>query len=313
MRLTEAIEQLAIATRADGRSVRTVDSYRQKLASLVVFLGDVPIEQVTVNDLRAWIASLMDRATLYPGTDKERAGGLSLFTIAGHIRSMKRLFNWLESEGTIEVNPARRIRTPQPKRKEPKGILWSDFLALLKTTEGGTVIDVRDRAVIMFLFDTACRVAGLTGLTVDDIDIDHRRALVLEKGDKSRAVFFTDWTAQALTRWLEVRPSGRGPWLFTSFKGQSDKFTARGVSHMLTRRAKRAGVTGPCNPHAFRHGFARHYLTSGGNLGTLSDIMGHSDVSVTKSFYGIFSRDELQREHDKYSPLAGLEGGENGE
>ena len=313
MLLSEAIEQLAIATRADGRSTRTVDSYRQKLAGLVRFLGDVPIEGVTTADLRAWIAHLMDRATLYPGTDKARSGTLSPFTIAGHIRSMKRLFNWLESEGVIDVNPAKRIKTPRPRRKEPKGILWSDFLALLKTTEGGTVIDVRDRAVIMFLFDTACRVAGLVGLTVDDIDIDHRRALVLEKGDKARAVFFTEWTAQALTAWLEVRPQDRGVWLFTSFKGQSDKLTARGVSHMLTRRAKRAGVTGPCNPHAFRHGFARHYLTSGGNLGTLSDIMGHSDVSVTKAFYGVFSRDELQREHDKYSPLAGLEGGENGE
>lgn len=74
MLLSEAIKQFAIATRADGRSIRTVDSYRQKLAGLVTFLEDMPIEQVTINDLRAWIAHLMDRTTLYPGTDKERSG-----------------------------------------------------------------------------------------------------------------------------------------------------------------------------------------------------------------------------------------------
>jgi len=311
MLLSEAIEALAIATRADGRSARTVDSYRQKLAGLVAFLGDVSIEGVTTDNLRAWIASLMDRATLYSGTEKERAGSLSPFTIAGHVRAMKRLFNWLESEGVIDVNPARRIRTPQPKRKEPKGILWPDFLSLLETCKGGNLIDLRDRALIMFLFDTACRIGGLCGLRVQDVDLERRCALVLEKGDKSRPVFFTDWTAQALTSWLEVRPSDRGPWLFVSL-GKADGLTARGVSHMLRRRAKRAGIKGPCNPHAFRHGFAKHYLTSGGNLGTLCDIMGHSDVSVTKAFYGVFSRDELQREHDKYSPLAGLDGGENG-
>jgi site-specific recombinase XerD len=126
-------------------------------------------------------------------------------------------------------------------------------------------------------------------------------------------VFFHEPTARALVAWLEIRPQDKGDWLFTSFGGKSDKLTTRGVSHMLMRRGKRAGCKGSHNPHAFRHGFARHFLRDGGDLGALCDILGHSDVAVTKAFYGIYTTDDLQEKHDRHSPLATLGGGINGD
>ena len=60
MKLTEAIEALCIATKVNGRSPRTVDGYREKLGYLLAFLGDVAVESITVDDLRRFIASLMD-------------------------------------------------------------------------------------------------------------------------------------------------------------------------------------------------------------------------------------------------------------
>ena len=73
---------------------------------------------------------------------------------------------------------------------------------------------------------------------------------------------------------------------------------------MLRRLARKAGITGPVNPHSFRHGFAREYLLSGGDLATLADLLGHSDVQVTWQSYAIFRTSELQAKHDKHSPIA---------
>jgi len=73
---------------------------------------------------------------------------------------------------------------------------------------------------------------------------------------------------------------------------------------MLQRRAEQAGIEGAVNPHGFRHGFAKHYLLSGGDLGTLADILGHSSVEVTKTYYGIFTIQELQEKHRRHSPIA---------
>ena len=307
MLLTEAIEALCIATRVNGRSARTVESYRQKLMPLLTFVGNVPVEMITVDDLQRYIADLMDPRTLYAGHPSHRQveGTLSPFTVASHVRACRRLFNWLVEEDRIETSPMRRIRTPQPKRREPKGIIRQDFLALLETTEGGSLDDLRDRAIIFFLADTGCRVGGLCGLQVQDVNLGDRLAVLTEKGEKTRLVPFTKTTVQAIQDWLEVRPQDKGPALFVGLGNRAkDTLSRNGVETMLKRRAKRAGITGPVNPHAFRHGFARDFLLDGGDLGTLADLLGHTSVLVTKEFYGIFTIQELQVKHDRHSPVA---------
>ncbi len=313
MLLTEAIEALAIATRADGRSSETVGGYRRKLKPLVAFLGDVPVEEVTTGDLRRCIVHLMERTTRWSHHPKlrERAGGLSPFTVAGHVRAIKRLFNWLKGEGMIESSPTRKIRTPRPKRREPKGVAMDDFLALLATTEGGSVADRRDRAILLFLADTGCRVGGLCNLQVRSLDLEAGLAVIVEKGDKTRLVPFNPPTAEALRAWLEVRSQDQGPWLFVSLGPKArGRLSPGGVAQMLKRRAQRAGVKGPVNPHAFRHFFAREFLMNGGDLATLADLMGHSSVEVTKASYAIFTVQELKEKHRRHSPVARILGGD---
>lgn len=288
MELSEAIKALLVATRADGRTERTIAAYREKLGHLVTYLGDVAVESITVDDLRAFIASQMSR--------------LSPFTVASRVGAVKRLFNWLESEGRIEVNPGRRIKRPQPRRKEPKAINLADVKALLKTAKGESLADVRDRAIILFLFDTGCRAGGLCGLRIDDLHLEAGLALVYEKGGKSRFVMFTPQTAEALRAWLALRPEG-GQAVFMGLKRKM-ALTPSGVWQMLQRRAEKVGIEGSVNPHAFRHGFARFYLLDGGDLGTLADLLGHSSVEVTKAFYGVFTFQELQEKHRQHSPIA---------
>jgi site-specific recombinase XerD len=308
MLLSKAIERLLTATRADFRSDRTIEFYRSELAPLVAFLGDVPVESITIDHLRRYIADLMEERTLHAGrsTRKPHRGKLSPWTIKARIRTMKRLFSWLEQEGHLDNNPTRRIRTPQIKRKEPRGISRSDFLALMETTGAGTVADLRDRSILLFLLDTGARIAGLCGLRIDDLDLEQGLATVIEKGDKVRFVMFSPTTAKALRDWLEVRPEYKAPWVFIGL-GNASKGALKpnGVAQMLRRRAKRAGCKGPTNPHSFRHGFARHFMLNGGDLASLSRIMGHSDVKITADYYALYTFSELQEKHKKHGPFGG--------
>ena len=80
---------------------------------------------------------------------------------------------------------------------------------------------------------------------------------------------------------------------------------------MLRRRAKQADVEGRANPHSFRHALAREYLMDGGDLASLSDLLGHSSVEVTKKSYAVFSVAELQAKHARHSPVARLLGENN--
>jgi len=290
---------LCVATRANGRSPRTVDAYAEKLSHLVAYLEDPPIEGVTLADLRAFVADQWDR-------------DLSPFTVASRVRSLKRLCNWAVAEGILPDNPAARIETPRPKRQKPKGIATADLVALIETMDGGSVYDLRDKALTFFLADTGARVGGVCGLRVQDIDLDAGLATVTEKRGKTRFVCFTEPTAEALRAWLRVRPTDKGPWVFVGLGARAKgALTRSGVLQMLKRRAKRAGIEGPVNPHAFRHAFPRHFLLDGGDLGTLSELMGHEGVEITKEYYAIFTVKELQEKHRKHSVIGQRFGGQD--
>jgi site-specific recombinase XerD len=315
MLLVEAIEMFLLALRADGRSEATVESYHRKLDQLVAFLGNIPVAKITVNDLRRYVVHLRNQTTRWSDHPnlEEKEGGLSPFTIHSYITHMKRLFSWLEEEEEIEVNPARRIKNPQPKRREPKAIEMQDLLRLLATTEGESEADLRDRAAILMLADTGCRVGGLCGLQVGDLDLENRLAVVIEKGAQTRKVPFSAPSAEALVNWLKVRPQDQGPWVFVSLGNKAEGQLSPGaVGQMLKRRAQQVGIEGLVNPHSFRHAFAREFLMNGGDLGSLSDLLGHKGVEVTKDFYAIYLFQELQEKHRRHSPVARLFGdGEN--
>jgi len=124
------------------------------------------------------------------------------------------------------------------------------------------------------------------------------RAIVHEKGSRARTVFLQRRTCQALRSYVGTRKAGP---VFLARAGKRLRYD--GIYQLLKRLAARAGVTEKWNPHNWRHGAARGMLRRGANLAQVSQILGHSDVSVTVRFYGSFVDDELAACHSKYTWL----------
>lgn len=309
MRVSEAVEQLLLATEAAGYSDHTVKFYRSKLKPLVAFLAEKPVEDVTTDDLRSFVASQRRRNTRWDNhpNKRQKRGGLSEATIAGNVRAAKRLFRFLEEEGVIDANPAARLKQIKLRRGEPKAASLEDLPKLLDLLAGQDKLSKRNRALLLVLIDTACRVGGLSRLRVQDVDVDAGRVYLHEKGNKGRYAFITPCTRDAVLDWLEVRPEDGGDYLWVTLGSQGrGQLTTQGVRELLRRLKKRAAIQGPINPHAWRHAFAREYLLNGGDLASLADIMGHADVMVTHHSYAIFLQDELKAKHALHSPLARL-------
>jgi len=106
---------------------------------------------------------------------------------------------------------------------------------------------------------------------------------------------------------MRARPFPDAETVFTSIR-DGHGMTGFTVIQLLKRMAKRAGVNGRVNPHAFRHAFAREFILNGGDIGTVSQILGHSQILVTKQFYAVFSTEELKGEDHRYSPVSHLNG-----
>ena len=72
--------------------------------------------------------------------------------------------------------------------------------------------------------------------------------------------------------------------------------SGNGVYQMLQRLAKKAGVK-RFNPHSFRHAWARRALRNNLDLGSVSQILGHTSIKVTHEFYGFWDEGELPERH----------------
>ncbi len=155
----------------------------------------------------------------------------------------------------------RMIEPPRLPRRYPHGIEAADVERLLAAIDTDTRLDRRDQAIILFLWDTGLRASKLCGLEMHDLDLVQRRALIRNgKGEKDRYIPFDLRAKEALVAWLGVRGEPNCDHVFVNRRG--NPLTRRGLSALLHRRWVKAGVEGPCNPHAFRHGFAVAYWTT---------------------------------------------------
>lgn len=300
MKLRDALDDFSLANRANGLKPATIRWYDSLLKSLLDAFPDTDLESLTTKMLRQYIVDLLVRRERYVDAPQRptQAGGLSEASVAGHIRAMHSFFAWGAEEYGID-NPMKRIKYKRYTPK-PKAISSADFVRLfdgvLDTPSG-----MRDRALLAFLADTGCRVGGLLSLSLDHLDLKQRRALVREKGNIERIVFFTNYTSRLLTLWLAVRHSDSSQ-VFCSFK-TGKPLTVSGVHQLLKRLKQRAKVQGRINPHSFRHRFAIAYLQNGGDLASLAKLLGHTDISTTAMYYAVFSQDELAAMHEKFTPM----------
>ena len=291
MKLSEAADLFYLSMRT-VRASSTILWYEKKLNSLIDFLRDPEIESISQFDLERFRGSL-DRPSLALG----RGGKVSRYTVHGYVRALKRFFTWCRFRRLLRDSPAEFLEKPKLPKQPRKGILPEDADKMLSIAEQNSK---RDYAMLMFR-DTGCRAGGVYNLLTDDLDIDHNTAVIHEKGDKDRVVFFTAETAYALTTYKIWRENpGNYPQFFLS--EENHHFVPigyKGIYQIFRRLAIKAEVSGKFSPHQWRHAAIRSWLKAGMNLKTASEIAGHTSEKVTGDIYGTLDELELHELYDR--------------
>ena len=161
-----------------------------------------------------------------------------------------------------------------------------EIAALMKSLPPRGARALRDRALILFLYNTGARVQEAVQLQVEHLDFDGLRVRLHGKGDKWRTCPLWKETADLL-RELVDRPTSKQP-VFTSAQGRP--LTRFGIYKIVRRHgrsfdrpadgARRGRVT----PHVFRHTTAVHLLESGVELNVIRGWLGHADISTTNHY-----------------------------
>lgn len=266
------------------------------------------VGQVGIEELRAFFTYLGDEHVPHqdnrhrPASDRT---GLAPSSIEGCYRTLRAFWHFLDGEERLLPVQSRffaRGRIPRPiVPDDPRDAADESLLvALLAATDRDDEVAVRNRAIILLLFESGMRVSELCRLTDCDISVKERSAKVIGKGRRFRWCFWADRSAVALTWYLRLRRGRMGGPLFRGCSSRNDggPLTRDAVRAMLKRLAAQARVELPAGApvHTFRHGFVHAALDAGLDISEVAQLAGHRDVKTTM-IYARRNRKRLKIAH----------------
>jgi integrase/recombinase XerD len=183
----------------------------------------------------------------------------------------------------VAAIPTKRTTLPETRFLERDEI--AGLLARLPT-EGRHAL--RDRALLVFLYNTGARVQEVADLRVEHVDLERGPRVRLHgKGDKWRTCPLWDETARLLRPFVLERE--RDAPVFSSAVRRP--LTRFGIYKIVRRHA--AGVDSGrsgqrrISPHVFRHTTAVHLLEAGVEVNVIRGWLGHADLATTNRYADI--------------------------
>jgi len=283
-----AVAEFLLAQKADGSSLTTIKWYDWMLTAYANQHIGYGVEQVTAHDIREYIT----------GTTAEWQEE----SIKGLRRALHKFWKWASVEYGM-VNPMRNIAYPKQPKPNPQPARMED-VRLLFTNAGQGIYGIRNRAIMALLLDTGSRRNEISQMNVGDVRLESNTIMVMRgKGNKIRAVKFTEFTHEILGEWLEAREPVDALFYDPDSLG---RLLGNGIGQMLRRIAFRVGVEGRISAHRWRDLFATQYILNGGDLVTLSKLLGHKSINTTVDHYIAFTDLQISEAHNKYSPMGQL-------
>ncbi len=151
---------------------------------------------------------------------------------------------------------------------------------MIRSSPQGSVLERRDRLIVLLLYGCGLRTSELCELNVGDVERERGELLIREaKGGIERMVPIPEGVASELWAYLLDRGGKRGALLRTEQKGR--RISAGEVCRVVEQAAQRAKITWKVTPRTLRHTYATHLMDRGVDLAIISSLMGHRSPAET--------------------------------
>lgn len=290
-----ASKYLAELTRR-GAAAHTVKSYGSDLEQFATYFAaadEMPVENINLELLREWLAHLYDEQ-------------LTAASLRRKVAAVRSFFTFLQSEGTVTSNPAKRLRTPKLRQTLPEVMSAEKTNRLIDfaVEDDGPSPAQRERDIAMLelLYGCGIRVGELVGINLEDFDLGTAWLRVRGKGNKERQVPVGGRALDAVAAYLPLRRAGADETaMFLNTRGR--RLNDRQVRRIVKEYALLATGDATVHPHSFRHAYATHLLNEGADLRAIQELLGHARLSTTQKYTQVSLR-ELQAVYDKAHPKA---------
>lgn len=266
-------------------SLKTLKCYEIDLRQWSLFISSVyksNVDEVTKEDLRSYIETLNP---LKPKTIKRK------------VATLRALFNYLEFDNQIIINPMNKVRS---RFKEPlvlptvlecheiEAMLRAMYANVRKPliTVWRRKVAVRDLAVIELLFSTGCRVSEISRLNVVQLSLETGIIKINGKGSRERIIQVCNLEVihvlgELIQLWREEIDKANGYLLINRL---GNRLSEQSIRNLVRGLAKKIGFKKSVTPHVFRHSFATLLLEADVDIKYIQSLLGHSSIMTTQIY-----------------------------
>ena len=232
--------------------------------------------------------------------------GRSGATVSRSLASLKNFYSYVVSFGFLEQSPVPAdIQVKRGEKKLPQILTGKEVEILLAQPSCVDAKGFRDKAMLEVMYATGIRVTELIELDIDHVNLE-LGLIKCSNGSKSRMIPLYPAALKALRCYCqEIRQTMLAdptePALFVNVNGS--RMSRQGFWKILKHYQATAHINKEITPHTLRHSFAVHLLENGADLGSVQELMGHSDISSTQ-MYAHLINNKLKSVYEKYHPKA---------
>ncbi|MEM7358060.1 MAG: tyrosine recombinase XerC [Pseudomonadota bacterium] len=274
-------------------SSHTLKAYRRDIDKLLKFCDDKGLllwQGLNNHIVRQFSASMFSH-------------GLNARSIQRTLSAGRGLAGYLVQHGLLSSNPFDDVRAPKPEKRLPKTLSVDQITSLIEI-DVNDPLSYRDKAAMELFYSSGLRLSELCQLDLNDLNLPERLVRVTGKGNKVRDLPIGSQADKALREWLLQRntlPLRDFQAVFVSKLGK--RISPRTIQQRVKMWARKQGIEIPVSPHMLRHSFASHLLESSGELRSIQELLGHSNISTTQ-IYTHLDFQHLAQVYDDAHPRA---------
>jgi site-specific recombinase XerD len=276
-----------------GLSDNTIFAYRDAIKLLLCYAADMlrkPVDRLTIEDIREKVVlGFLDHV--------EQDRGCTSRTRNARLVAVSSLFRFVAREEPAVLPQCQAVRTISSKRTAHRTVDYleeKEMQAVLNAVNSDLHCEIRDKALLLLLYNTGARVSEIVELKIADLRLDaagHVR--LLGKGKKQRSCPLWPETVDAIHGYLKHRmPKNPGiDYLFLNAQGV--RITRFGIRHIISKYAEIAAIQCPSlkaksiSPHTIRHTTAMHLLRAGNDINMVRYWLGHASINTTHIYIEI--------------------------
>lgn len=282
-------ERVFMPAKTVTMSENSRDSYQRNLDNRIYpVLGDYKLPDITPAQISALLLDIQAEG-------KAHGTVLKVYTI------LLGLFKMAYISDNITRNPMYKVERPKPrkdevKNTEPEAYTVSEVQQIIIALEKEPL---KWRALVSLLIDTGIRRGECCALKWENVDFKagtitiagnlcytKKKGIYLDtpKNGHTRTVYAGEDTIQLL-RQLRSEQAGKAisAYIFTQ-ENSPEPMHPQSPTRYLKKLSERCGVP-DLHPHKLRHTFASVAITSGADIASVSEALGHSDKAVTLRMY----------------------------